>query len=773
MSYLVLDRTKINYISPKTTRGGIILSQVVESEMGPETPVLVSSTSELDIYFGRSFEEREYYEELLSGDVTLLLTTPFKPENIELPVINTSEYKVVSTVLSEGIEVSLQYSDQLPEVGEKETKYYVSSEDEYYIYEGEWIKVSEVPTEITPGATSNRDTLRLVSKGWGEDNGVTWCWPKYSTRDWTPEYSEILSKETTESLLGSLKDRKPSDPEKYIGFTLDFSGVKGVIEGEFYLVIPTPSDRNLQFYFGSPLGPDVLMSKNIKVEGQDLGDQINFIIKELGDTGWICTPADDSKLVWDIYNKDLFTDLEFYNIPGLKFYGNAIKTHNILSILSEDHKRLEFFSKTLGKGDEDIKVEISEVKGKTEWYRVVISRYDVQEIYEGPLYLEVDEETNIFTSIEKTINRNSSLVSVRVYDSFVSSSVKHRYSKSNPSHGLPTGTFTLSRALPQSSWTPEDYWRGLERLEEFNVSEDFMMIPRVENYLKTGVKIGESWYSEYKDLLSYASSKNCQILISNHPYLFGCITHDDFESPTIERPDFPMKKHLYLIGGTSAEIWDGEKWTVISKEGSDRWYEIQETLSDNYTGNQIFNLLDPDNRLVYFYQDMTYRGWSRPAWYIFLRGILSGVYSMTTDDIIYSSPAEYYTEEERPGKNLEDCKSNFLSDNGHIYYYRKFFSQPDDTNTILARFCLDKVSNTVSRDFPAYLSKETTGEILTGLRGILSGLKSRYPIIYSLSLDHIEEDPYDQKLSVYLSLGIREMLDKDVKLSVTLNFNFT
>lgn len=805
MSYLKLDRTRINYSSPSITRGGIILSQVLDSKCGPENPVLVSSTTDLDLYFGRSFREREYFEELLSWDVNLMLSTPTKSDDQGIPILDTSDFKIISKILAPETEeeIEIRFYDQLPEVGEEGVKYYVSGEDEYYIYHDwvgdgerkEWTRVSDIPLKINPGSTSNRDTLRLTNRGWGDENKIPWCWPKYSSQDWTPEYIEKCDEN---SLLQSLNSESP---DRYIGFVLDFSEVGERIKGDgdqLYLVIPIPDgEKKIQFYVGSPLELDVVNSKeDFQIPDSPLEDQIHFIIKELHNYGWESYQYDDKGLVYKLYSKDLLQDLEFYNIPGLKFHNDPDTTHNILSILSERHKRAEFFSRILGSGDEEIKLEIEQIQGKTEWYRVTISRYEYQEVFEGPLYRELDEDTDVFISLEKTINQLSSLVTIRVYDSWSrlvldesgeEKEIKIRYSKDNPSDGLPCGEFVLSRSIPLSPWNPDDFWRGLEKLEEFGVSEDFLMVPRIEEYLEIGAQTFPGYYKEYKRFLDYATTKNCQVLISNYNYLFECdggMNPAEEDKILAERPtENIIPRYMYLFKEddcVKAESWDGGSWKFWgSTDTGDlgRWPEIKETFSDSYKGNQIFNYTsDRENRLVYFYQNMTYHGWERPSWYIFLRGILSGEYSIETDNIIYNSPSEYYTEDDKPGEILESYKSNFLSYNGHIYYYRRFFSHPGDwkyDHTILSRFCLDKVTNTITRDFPAYLAKETTGEIIRGLQGILLELKSRYPIIYSLDLDYIEEDPYDKSLSIYLNLGIRETLDKDVKLSVTLNFNFT
>ena len=168
---------------------------------------------------------------------------------------------------------------------------------------------------------------------------------------------------------------------------------------------------------------------------------------------------------------------------------------------------------------------------------------------------------------------------------------------------------------------------------------------------------------------------------------------------------------------------------------------------------------------------MTFFGYPRPAYYIFLKGLLTRENIVSVNDILYESPTNPYEEET---SNLQKYKSNFLSCNDHIFYYKEFFNHTGDWKyevTILTRFCMDKVTNTVLREFPAYLGSETSGEILRGLNGILENLKRNYPIIHSLEIDYIEEKTQEQTLSVYLNLNVKEMLEKDIKLSVTLNFN--
>lgn len=786
MSYIKLDRTSIKYQSQVVTRGGLIVSQIIESKISPGIPTLISSEEELELYFGKSFPQREYFSQLISENMTLHLVTPIKEDEKEVPIIDTSGYTIITTVKDKDgdLEIPLRYSDQLPEIGEPGVKYYVSEESEYYVYLKVdddffgWTSISKIPKKEM-NRYSKRDNLRLVNSGWSKENSVSWCW--MDPEGGNPEYNP-----DTESILHSIKT---SGEEDHLGFILDFSGVgeriRKVEDSEWtYLIFPVPVSLGgrIQFYMGSPLNPDIINTKEenrYQIPDLPLEEQISFIIEILRKYEWSCIPKTGEGLTWELYNIDLLPDLGFYNIPGLVFSESRDVTHNVLSMITEGEKRVEFFSKTLG-SEEDIKISISKLPGKTEYYRVIVSRYSMQEVFEGPLYLEYSEDYEQYLSLEKIINIGSSLITIKVYRNRGDGTP---YLSINEGDGLPEGDYTLSRATPIGNWSPDDYWRGLEALSESDISEEFLFIPEMEKFLKVGVEGGKTWYSEYENLLEYASKKNCQVLITNGEYKFGCTSGMDpskLDEALPERPESPDRDFMYLIKDgdwINCESWDGENWRVWGTTNPDnlgRWPEIKETFSDSYTGNHIFNYTkDLDNRLVYFFRDMTYSGWSRPGWHIFLESIASGNYLLEVDDIIYDSPAKFYTEEEN---NLESYKSNYLSDNGHIFYYRKLFSHPGDwkyNTSILGRCCIDIVSNTLSREMRAYLDLDTIGEITKGFQELISGIKKKYPIIYSLYIDHIEENYNTQSISVYLMLGIRETLDKDVKLSVTLNFNLT
>lgn len=784
MSYIKLDTTRINYLSTNNSVSTLYLSEIIDSDCSYKDPILITSIEELTIYFGTSFTQREYYEELLSNGISLLLYKPIKGDTYGEPLIDTSVYKEIIEYPGypeEPREKDFIFFDNLPEnglwEGETNWKFYISTENAYYIwYEGEYINIENIPTEEKLSSTINRDTLRLIDKSLSNGDKFSYCHPKYSSREIKPEYTETIDEKTKESLIPSIYSHGVNDDHRSVGFILDFSEVKEIKEKD-YLVFPLCSDFNyprIQFYFGKtpPLGSDIITGGySHGIEGDTLQEKIENIAEDLKDYGYNVIKYKEN--VYKIFTSDMIPDQKFFSISGLKFEKDFELTQNIYSILSENNNRAEFFSKTIGPGDEDIKVKVEKITGKElERYRITISRYSYTEIFEGPLYLEAKEDedtgTKTFISLEKIINLGSNLVEVKFYN--------QGRDKNNPKDGLNPGEYKLSRAISEKEYTPEDYWRSLEKLREFNLSEDFLLVPDIYKYVIKGATIDQKWIYEYEKLLDYAKEKNCQVLIANNPWKFGCSELKYLP----EIPENPEENIMYGIIEDDFTIYQtyskNNGWKIYNNDPEHKYrvYEIKKTFEDNYTGNHIFNYTeDKYNRLVYFYKDIDYLGHTRPAYYVFLSGILSGEYSKTIDDIIYDSPVLPYEEEE---SDLKKWKSNFLSCNEHFYYYKEFFNHTGDweyESTILSRFSTLKVTNTVSREFPYYLGLNTSEEILKGINNVLNNLKLNYPIIHSLNLSYIEEDTIKQTVSVYLDLQTKELLEKDIKLSVTLNFNNT
>ena len=73
--YIRLGNANLVYEQPSYD-DFMIFAEVIDSKMSYERPILVRTKDQLDIWFGREFTSREYFEELLDSGVSLYLFRP-------------------------------------------------------------------------------------------------------------------------------------------------------------------------------------------------------------------------------------------------------------------------------------------------------------------------------------------------------------------------------------------------------------------------------------------------------------------------------------------------------------------------------------------------------------------------------------------------------------------------------------------------------------------------------------------------------------------------
>ena len=156
MPYINLNSSKINY-QYSIGNDLFIVSGIVDSPCSYKSPKVIRSRKELDIYFGRSFKERGYFEELLDSGVSLLL---YKP-------ISTSIKESWKTPEKEEIYLCLS---EFPKSGSEDVLYIDSYSQEKYIWNSDtsdYININDLPQNIYSldnyESWYNRDTLRICS----------------------------------------------------------------------------------------------------------------------------------------------------------------------------------------------------------------------------------------------------------------------------------------------------------------------------------------------------------------------------------------------------------------------------------------------------------------------------------------------------------------------------------------------------------------------------------------------------------------------------------
>lgn len=716
----------------------------------------------------------------------------------ELPkrglVLTQESSKFIFTVVEEGEPVDYYFDDILEE----------------YVCISKLPQVLDSSNYVT--GKLNRDTLRVTSKSWinnlknqdaeklvtetdtesGQEiqymevsvpyASITHCNPRFSSRNYTPSYPDLpeisYTSDQKKQLFESVRGK-----ESYLGgniyslaYTFDFSGVstEDIKSGDYIVMSDPVNQSGSLFYFGGPedlptIGDNEVGGAQrfgIKIDPTATENPIESLMEAILDetkldgetekkrhSNWYLGYKENGNIyhVWNI--NGITPNTQFFSIPGLKITPDITLTQDILSILTEDFWRIEFYSKTIGPGNEDIKVKIEKIDTyNPERYRVTISRYSYSEIFEGNLYIKEDLDGRI-ENLEYIINSGSNLVECKIRRKIQ----KREYVKYNRSNGrfersddvvevnltledendgLLEGEWYLSRAYKEE-YISEDYFRSLEIMEkETRIKEDFLLIPDIQPW-------GLDTYKE--KIFNYTQSVNTQALIVNH--------------------------------------------------------------GDEYTKNILTNpkgrAMDLENRLVFFLEDLQVNWNWRPGYYVFLRGILGQGYTLPLTGIQYPRiykttnkdtggieiktlwsweevPEDYELLIEDPYSNyskiLEKFKCNYLVFNDHNYYYRKLFSHQGDNNytmTILSKYCQTHVTRVVEREFTQFLSYRYSGDMMDEMDNVLKRIRYWNSIIDNLYIEYIEEDTEGKSLDVHLHLDIREVTDKDVSLGVILNFNLT
>ena len=157
MPYIHLNSSKINY---QYSIGDdlFIISGIVGSSCSYNSPKVIRTKHELDLYFGRSFKERGYFNELIDNGVSLLLYKPISTERRSIAKIP---------------EIGKDYLcfDEFPQIGSENEYYRDSYSGEKYVWDSEseaYINIKDLPENIYSEdlyeSWYNRDTLRITSE---------------------------------------------------------------------------------------------------------------------------------------------------------------------------------------------------------------------------------------------------------------------------------------------------------------------------------------------------------------------------------------------------------------------------------------------------------------------------------------------------------------------------------------------------------------------------------------------------------------------------------
>lgn len=791
--YIELGSTKINY-KKSTGSNFIILSQVVNSALSYEKPVIVNNIQDFDIWFGRDFSDRDYLIELLNMGISLYLYKPISPEVDNLGIedyINLSRY---SEFKKEITYFELSSTNFKKEEGVIYLVTIDNSKTEKYIWhDNELLQVSDLPQNLiynNSNSLSNRDTLAIFET---EDKEYIYLSPTYITNLSNNEFGSFRKIEDKGINIDNLdyKDLSKNKQTCIYNISIDEHKLFKTIDDELnYLVI-----NNKLYGFCSGENFSNKVEKEWLAVQENIGSENCEVIINAKDIDDIlrCFPEDSIE-----NNKYILKGLEkvkhYYNISGFSLepdfnYTNEIVYSKLISNNNYKNK-INFISKTIGTGGIDGNIEVKIEKPTSDIYRIIISRFGYTEIFEGKLIGDKDN-----TSLEELVNTESKLVYCEIIDR----------------KDLPIGDWTLKGGYTEII-NGSMYVKSLNSLS--NPPEpiyfDYLLIPDIDRFPKDKDITG-NYYSIYTDLIQLSKNLGCQILIQNN---LGNITIADFKinNKFISKYTVDIKDELHNVGEeytivtTELDIYNdsfstSEKNLIISDKNSDAFifqnnlkligpHVYLDDVDKNHLvkhGNYQYNYIDDsENRLIYFYGSIYIYGNERPGYYLYLMNLLLNTsYSATSDKITYNTPIqEYYTSLFNKDvkneltksqliivKELDRMKCNYLLSNNHIYYYEKYQNGNSYTTTGWMRFCIEKIKRELIKNKWLILDNRDYSNIEKSIKQILDRIKNNFSIIKDISLADLEISYKDKKIDIKIDSTVSDLVNNDIRIDVTLNYN--
>lgn len=765
--YIKLGSTKINYYQSRDDF--MIFSEVISSGISYESPVLVRTVNELDIWFGRDFPEYNYLRELLRrGGVTLYLYRPVRSEqNIyDANYLDCSSFQV---------DPVLYYRSQdLPYPGNENTRYKlvnnISGENEdsggtrfdYYIwYQSRYTIESELPQNLNNNTESlnNRDTLTLTYPGF---NGPDHYYPKYIKDSEKIEYLETIDPNGITNNTGLPWDvvvNKITLGYYSLAFDLLFKESEFLnTEKDQYIILENPKGENVLIYFCEDQEdiPPISVSDKYYTETMQIiksSDNIGALLKVFKSYGYQVENKGIGEYL--IYTSKITRATYFNNLIGFEIEPNFRVTHNLISKYCTGFDRLQFASKLIGSEENEeglISVTVEDIGHDN--YRVTVEKYNYSEVFEGSILNNLGANR-----IDFKITNESKLVSCNLIETYLDVrgyEVSYNSPGSERTKTLPTGTWKL-RGGRKEKYSPEMYWNAVDCI--FNDGDtiyfDYFLVPD-RKLFTSGLNKDYNYFTEYKKFLNYAKLIECQVLIQNSDNPWKKVKIQ--EIPKYPEPgvvySLPNGKYMAIINETFQETTDRE-------------------IIEDYQGDYIFNYIeDPDNRLIYFYRPIEVYGNQRPGYYLYISGLLSNVFSASGNYIKYQSPVnDPYLDYETLESELIKYKSNYLVDNNHIYYYKTYQSGENPNTTGWMRFCIGKLVRELEKNKWEFLALRDVGVIKRKITGITERILNSFSIIRRIDITNFSFQFQENKLELSIDTEISDLVSNNLSLDITLNYN--
>lgn len=723
--YIRLGKSNLINDPNKENSEFFIVSQVVDSQLGYEKPIIVKTKEQLDTWFGKDYSDYNYLSSLVDQGISLYISKPITSVNSGYAEESTTFYseEIVDPVNTFQNGVTIK---NLPKIGEENIIYKVidpQGTESFRLSSGEIINYTKktyskefsmytVPQD-TRISDKNRDTL-VVFKS---DCPIKYCTPSYNPNIITPKNYYIYREGTwvysstpngvkfkgntledlkginnlytsgnkielvNQILLNINQDDVNSinDERKTLVFNIDFSEFK---DGSYismkslynkmlpYLIYNSETTKRPDEIFKSTkinkYFKDGEGFRTIKVTSVS---ELKSIIESLG-----YYIEGDSIYSFQAVPVTYFTNLS-------RFLPDFQKSHDLIYQCFKDKVALKLYSRTIGSGGVEGNIEVTIEKSSVEdSVLVTTNRFGYSR--------SIESERGL---IDHTINTESPLIYCELIDTDF--------------HLLETGVEmkgTVEEQLTKSMYNDTtDYL-----FHNSNVYPDYFLIPDTTRYIDNK-DLGETFY---RTILDYSKYLNCQVLISN--------------------------------------TWD------------------------NYKKNY---LEDFDNRLIYFLGNITTNSNTYPGYYLYLKGLFTDIYSVSANDVLYKTPTNIFKEDiydEKFKVEFEKYKSNYLTCNDNMFFYKTYLNGEKYNTTGWMRFAISKITREIEKNkWKLIGERDNSGIIQRNFNYLINTIVTSFRIINSIDIIQFNLDLAKNKLDIKLQTSVNDLVKNDITLELTVNYS--
>lgn len=712
----------------------MIFAEIPDTKISYEKPVLVRTIDELSIWFGKDFKDYNLLKSLLGRGRSLYLYGPVEKENtkgenyIDLDTYVTNPRLYTSNQLSE-----LKGENVIYKIVDSDGKYIDEASGIPYTkminYQGEPINIEYLPQnlEVSTTSTNNRDSLQLSSLEFGSTTNYYNSVPEYYDRFYKRAQKTLSDKlnNLTERLIGELKDAPISTKKQIIDQTIEswnhLLEVNILKHPEYPLVI-NYEDNGSIVDDGKPYY--ILIDDTLVYCCYDKLTNTNNNLYD-SNTGIINITGGDGELI----SRELYSDIIFVESPHSALdliiaYFNKNETESLMMRLRNSIITLKLLKGIVLTNIKNFNISLD--YNKSDQIRAYIaSEISSIKFWSKTIGKETTSLDDITVGIEKSLADNTYIVTISKYN------YKETY----------VGKFT-------------NLENGEERLD-FLISKQSKLVYCSVN--KKAIDILDIPTGKWIMKGATALNGNTETGLKHLIYSIDTV-HPDF----LLIPD--------------SQKFTSQNWQENLLDDCKK-YNFQVLIQDSDYKNNL--LTDTDNYLVHFYKTIKFKNNNLifPSYYLFVRGLIQNDLTYKNNDILYDSPLDYTKVD--PFSNdrnnliseLEKYKCNYLVDSGQYYFYEKFFNGNKSETSMWMRFALEKIKRELEKCKQRITGSRNSTTIRKEIFNSLQRITQNFSIIRGINIKEYFYDPGNGNVYLQLETSISDLVDQNITLDLTLNFN--